>query len=235
MRSLVLSAVFVALSTSAFAADAGKYQAILGDCAGCHGKDLSGGITLATPFGNLVSPNITPDKDTGIGNYTAEDFRAAMKTGVAPGGKLLYPAMPYPYYAHMSDSDVAALWSYLKTVKPVRKSVDVDQLHFPFNLRITMRGWDMLFFDAKTQTNDPAKSAAWNRGAYLVAGPAHCGACHSPKNLFGADKGPLTGAVVAGWYAPDLTSDRNISRPGGMPIPSPPAPWRKRWRIPLRR
>jgi mono/diheme cytochrome c family protein len=200
---------FVAISTSAYAADAGKYQAILGDCAGCHGKDLSGGVTLATPFGNLVSPNITPDKDTGIGNYTADDFRAAMKTGVAPGGKLLYPAMPYPYYARMSDADVATLWSYLKTVKPVRKSVDVDQLHFPFNLRITLRGWDMLFFDAKAQTNDPAKSAAWNRGAYLVAGPAHCGACHSPKNLFGADKGPLTGAVLQGWYAPDLTSDKN--------------------------
>jgi mono/diheme cytochrome c family protein len=209
MSRFFLSAVFVVLSTSAYAADAGKYQAILGDCAGCHGKDLSGGITLATPFGNLVTPNITPDKDTGIGNYTADDFRAAMKTGVAPGGKLLYPAMPYAYYARMSDSDVAALWSYLKTVKPVSKSVDVDQLHFPFNLRIVMRGWNALFFDAKPHADEPGKSAAWNRGAYLVNGAAHCGACHSPKNMFGADKGPLTGAVLAGWYAPDLTSDRN--------------------------
>ena len=209
-RSLLLfAAIFAALSTSAFAADAGKYQAILGDCAGCHGKDLSGGVALMTPFGKLVSPNITPDKDTGIGNYTGEDFRAAMKTGVAPGGKRLYPAMPFPYYARMSDADVAVLWSYLKTVKPVKNSVDVDQLHFPFNLRTTMLGWDMLFFDGKNQTSDPGKSAAWNRGAYLVNGPAHCGACHSPKNLFGADKGPLTGALLQGWYAPDLTSDRN--------------------------
>lgn len=209
MRSFILGAAFVAISTSAFAADAGRYQAVLGDCTGCHGKDFSGGVTLATPFGNLVTPNITPDKDTGIGNYSADDFRAAMKEGRAPGGKLLYPAMPYAYYARMSDGDIAALWSYLKTVKPVRKSVDVNQLHFPFSLRVVMRGWNALFFDAKPHADEPGKSAAWNRGAYLVNGPAHCGACHSPKNMFGADKGPLTGAVLAGWYAPDLTSDRN--------------------------
>lgn len=201
--------VFAALSTSAYAVDIGKYQAALGDCAGCHGKDLSGGVTLATPFGKLVTPNITPDKDTGIGNYTEQDFSAAMRTGIAPGGKRLYPAMPFPYYARMSDADVAALWSYLKTVKPVSKSVDVNQLHFPFNLRTTMLGWDMLFFDARNQTSDPGKSAVWNRGAYLVNGSAHCGACHSPKNMFGADKGPLTGALLQGWYAPDLTSERN--------------------------
>ena len=209
MKTLLLTALFAGLATSAFAADAGKYQAVLGDCAGCHGKDLSGGVTLMTPFGKLVTPNITPDKDTGIGNYTADDFRTAMKSGVAPGGKLLYPAMPYAYYARMSDGDIATLWSYLKTVKPVRKSVDVDQLHFPFNLRIVMRGWNALFFDAKPHADEPGKSAAWNRGAYLVNGPAHCGACHSPKNMFGADKGPLTGAVLQGWYAPDLTGDRN--------------------------
>ncbi len=209
MKWLLLCAVFAAPSTSAFAADGGRYQAVIGDCAGCHGKDLSGGVTLMTPFGKLVTPNITPDKETGIGNYTAEDFGAAMKDGRAPGGKRLYPAMPYPYYAQMSDSDVAALWSYLKTVKPVSKSVEVNQLHFPFNLRVMMAGWDMMFFDAKPHADDPAKSSAWNRGAYIVNGPAHCGACHSPKNMFGADKGPLTGAALQGWYAPDLTSDRN--------------------------
>jgi mono/diheme cytochrome c family protein len=209
MKQYVFGAIFVALSTSAFADEAGKYQAILGDCAGCHGKDMSGGVTLMTPFGKLVTSNITQDKDTGIGNYTADDFRAAMKEGRAPNGKRLYPAMPYPYYAKMSDGDVASLWSYLKTVKPVRKSVDVNQLHFPFNLRVMMAGWDMMFFDAKPQADDPAKNAVWNRGAYLVNGPAHCGACHSPKNAFGADKGPMTGTVLQGWYGPDLTSDRN--------------------------
>jgi mono/diheme cytochrome c family protein len=209
MKQILLGAVFAALSTSAFADEAGKYQATLGDCAGCHGKDLSGGVTLMTPFGKLVTPNITPDKDTGIGNYTAEDFRAAMKEGRAPGGKRLYPAMPYPYYAKMSDGDVASLWSYLKTVKPVRKRVDVNQLHFPFNLRVMMAGWDAMFFNAQPHADDPARNAAWNRGAYLVNGPAHCGACHSPKNTFGADKGPLTGAVLQGWYSPDLTGDRD--------------------------
>jgi mono/diheme cytochrome c family protein len=209
MRQFVFVAAFTVLATSAFAADGGKYQAILGDCAGCHGKDLAGGVTLITPFGKLVAPNITPDKDTGIGNYSAEDFRAAMKAGIAPGGKRLYPAMPYPYYARMSDDDVAALWSYLKTVKPVSKQVDVNQLHFPFNMRVVMAGWDTMFFDPRPHSGDPARGAAWNRGAYLVNGPTHCGACHSPKNMFGADKGPLTGAVLQGWYAPDLTGDRN--------------------------
>ena len=209
MKRILLGAVFAALTTSAFADDAGKYQAVLGDCAGCHGKDLSGGVILVTPFGKMVAPNITPDKDTGVGNYTADEFRAAMKDGVAPGGKRLYPAMPFPYYARMSDGDVAALWSYLQTVKPVKKSVDVNQLHFPFNMRVAMAGWDTMFFDPKPHADDPSKSAVWNRGAYLVNGPAHCGACHSPKNMFGADKGPLTGAVLQGWYAPDLTGDRN--------------------------
>ncbi len=209
MRQLFIVAAFAVLTTSAFANDAGKYQAVLGDCAGCHGKDLSGGVTLMTPFGKLVTPNITPDKDTGIGNYTEDDFRAAMKTGIAPGGKRLYPAMPYPYYAKMSDGDIAALWSYMKTVKPVSKSVVVNQLHFPFNLRVMMTGWNTIFFNSNPLADDPSKGAAWNRGAGLINGPAHCGACHSPKNMFGADKGPLTGAVLQGWYAPDLTSDQN--------------------------
>ena len=208
MRHFLFGAVFVALSTPAFAEEAGKYQAILGDCAGCHGKDLSGGVTLMTPFGKLVTPNITPDKDSGIGNYTADDFRAAMKEGRAPGGKRLYPAMPFPYYARMSDSDVSALWSYLQTVKLVSKQVDVNQLHFPFNLRIMMAGWN-LFSPAAPAPDAAGKSDAWRRGEYLVNGPTHCGACHSPKTILGADKGPLTGAVLQGWYAPDLTSDRN--------------------------
>jgi mono/diheme cytochrome c family protein len=203
----LLVAACAALTTSAFADDAGKYQAVLGDCAGCHGKNLSGGVALMTPFGKLVTPNITPDKETGIGNYSADDFRAAMKIGIAPGGKRLYPAMPYPYYAKVSDGDIAALWSYLKTVKPVRNSVDVNQLHFPFNLRIAMAGWNAVFFRPSAIV-DAGNGPAWNRGNYLVNGPSHCGACHSPKNMFGADNGPMTGAVLQGWYAPDLTSDR---------------------------
>jgi mono/diheme cytochrome c family protein len=204
------AAVFVALSAPALAAttDAGKYQVILGDCEGCHGKNLAGGVVLETPFGKMVAPNITPDKETGIGNYTAQEFVLAMKRGVAPRGRRLYPAMPYPYYAQMSDSDVAALWDYLRTVKPVKNSVEVNQLRFPYNLRPLMRGWNYLFFTPKP-VGDKSKSEEWNRGAYLVSGPGHCGACHSPKNAFGADKPALTGASLQGWFAPDLTSEHN--------------------------
>jgi len=213
MKLALIAAVFTVLSVPAFAAntDAGKYQVILGDCEGCHGKNLAGGVTLETPFGKMLTPNITPDKETGIGNYTAADFKLAMKRGVAPGGKRLYPAMPYPYYAHMPDSDIAAMWDYLRTVKPVKNRVNVNQLRFPYNLRMVMRGWNFLFFDPKPNLlyTPPLKSAEWNRGAYLVNGPGHCGACHSPKNAFGADKGALTGTSLQGWYAPDLTSDRN--------------------------
>jgi mono/diheme cytochrome c family protein len=212
MRKLFLAAAFAALSTSAFAAntDAGRYQSVLGDCEGCHGKNLAGGIALTTPFGKLVTPNITPDKDTGIGNYSAEDFRQAMKAGIAPGGKLLYPAMPYPSYAHMRDGDIAALWMYLRSVKPVKNAVTVNQLRFPFNLRFMMRGWNILFFSPTPYADTAGKSAAWNRGAYLVNGAAHCGACHTAKNVFGADKSAaLTGTSLQGWFAPDLTSDRN--------------------------
>jgi mono/diheme cytochrome c family protein len=205
MRYLLLAAVIVA--GPAFAAnDAGKYQAVLGDCAGCHGRNLAGGVLLQTPFGKMVTPNITSDRDTGIGNYSAEDFRKAMKEGMAPGGKRLYPAMPYPYYARMSDGDVAALWSYIKTVKPVRNQVNVNQLNFPFNLRILMAGWNALFFKPAPLAPDAGQNAAWNRGRYLTQGPGHCGACHAPKNLFGADKDNLSGASLQGWWAPDLTS-----------------------------
>jgi len=219
MKRFLFAAVLAALSAPAFAAntDAGKYQAVLGDCEGCHGKNLAGGVVLETPFGRMVTPNITPDKETGIGTYSLEAFKLAMKRGVAPGGRRLYPAMPYTYYAHMSDADVTALWDYLLTVKPVKNSVDVNQLRFPYNLRPLVRGWNFLFFRPKPIT-DAAKSAEWNRGAYLVNGPGHCGACHSPKNAFGADKGALTGTVLQGWFAPDLTGDRNAGLGSWTPV-----------------
>lgn len=210
IKRLWFAAAFALLSIPAQAAtiDAGKYQVALGDCEGCHGKDLAGGLVLETPFGKMVAPNITPDKETGIGNYTAQEFALAMKRGVAPGGRRLYPAMPYPYYAHMADSDVAALWDYLRTVKPVKNIVNVNQLRFPYNLRFLMRGWNYLFF-RPVPIGDKAKSEEWNRGAYLVNGPGHCGACHSPKNAFGADQGSLTGTSLQGWFAPDLTGEHN--------------------------
>ncbi len=211
MKRLILAAALL-VSTLAFAApalaanEAGHYQAILGDCEGCHGRNLAGGVVLETPFGKLVAPNITPDKQTGIGGWSEEDFRRAMKTGVAKGGKRLYPAMPYVSYARMSDADVAALWAWLRTVRPVSNSVTVNRLRFPFNQRILMWGWNLLFFRPGPPPSDPAQSAVWNRGAYLVNGPGHCGTCHTPKNMFGADKGTaLSGASLQGWWAPDLT------------------------------
>jgi mono/diheme cytochrome c family protein len=203
----IAAALLLLAATPAFAAariEEGGYQAVLADCAGCHGKDLSGGVALETPFGRLVTPNITPDRQTGIGNYSAADFRAAMKTGYARG-KPLYPAMPYPAYARMSDHDVDALFAWLKTVKPVRHAVEVNQLRFPFNWRFLARVWNWLFFRAPSPVMDPGKGRAWARGEYLVNGPAHCGTCHTPKNLFGADSSPaLGGAVLQGWFAPDL-------------------------------
>jgi mono/diheme cytochrome c family protein len=199
-----------ACSLPALAADpeAGRYQSVLGDCEGCHGKNLAGGLVLETPFGRMVAPNITPDKETGIGNYTRQEFSLAMRRGVAPGGRRLYPAMPYPYYAHMNGRNIVALWDYLQTVKPVKNKVDVNQLRFPFNMRILMRGWNKLFFHP-TPAVQAGKGDEWNRGAYLVNGPGHCGACHAPKNMFGADKRVLTGASLQGWFAPDLTSENN--------------------------
>ena len=193
MKTILLAAALVAIAVPASAqtVNAGKYQVIVGDCEGCHGKDLAGGVELQTPFGKLVSSNITPDKDTGIGNYTAQDFKVAMTKGIAPGGKRLYPAMPYPYYAHLDDRSLTDMWSYLRSVKPVKKSVNVNQLRFPYNLRIGMLGWNALFYNPKPIVQDAAKGNDWNRGAYLVNGPAHCGACHAPKNMFGADRAPL--------------------------------------------
>ncbi|MEO8300766.1 MAG: cytochrome c [Rhizomicrobium sp.] len=212
MKMIFMAAVFaaVAMPASAQAVSAGKYQVIIGDCEGCHGKDLAGGVELQTPFGKMVAPNITPDKDTGIGNYSAEDFKAAMTKGIGPGGTRFYPAMPYPYYAHLDDRSLTAMWDYMRTVKPVKKSITVNQLRFPYNLRIGMLGWNALFFAPKPIVPDAAKGSAWNRGAYLVNGPAHCGACHAPKNMFGADKsGALSGTSLQGWFASDLTGDRD--------------------------
>jgi mono/diheme cytochrome c family protein len=192
---------------------AGRTQAILADCEGCHtapgGKPLAGGLVLQSPFGRLAAPNITPDDGTGIGAWTKEEFRRAVKSGMAPAGRRLYPAMPYPYYARISDAEVDGLWAYLQTVAPVRHRVRANLLPFPFNIRALMAGWNALFFRPSAPAPQKGKSAAWLRGEYLVNGPGHCGACHTPKNLLGADKGTkLTGASLQGWFAPDITGDK---------------------------
>lgn len=191
--------------------EAGRYQATLGDCAGCHtapgGKPFAGGVALETPFGTLVAPNITPDRDTGIGAWSEEDFRRALKQGVGHGGERLYPAMPYTAYTKMSDSDVAALWAYLRTVQPVGNKVQSNQLPFPFRIRLLMAGWNWINFTPGDFKPDAKKSAEWNRGAYIVEGAGHCSVCHAPKSALGADKGGLTGTVLQGWFAPNITGN----------------------------
>jgi len=215
MRAVMLAALLLAGgSASARAQDIiadGRYQAVLGDCAGCHtapgGKPLAGGTVLETPFGKIAAPNITPDRDTGLGRWTEADFRRAMREGISPGGKRLYPAMPYPAYARMSDADISALWAYMKSVVPARHAVEPNLLPFPFNIRALMMGWNWLNPSVVGFAPTPGKSAEWNRGAYLVTGPGHCGTCHTPKTLLGADRAAvLTGASLQGWFAPEITA-----------------------------
>jgi len=193
----------------------GRYLAITSDCASCHtvpgGKPFAGGRPIETPFGNIVAPNITPDLETGIGAWSEEAFDAAVRKGVRPNGARLYPAMPYNAYTKMSRDDVDAIRAYLNSVDPVSNAVIANTLPFPFNIRATMRIWDALYFKAGEFKPDPAKSAEWNRGAFLVDGPAHCGACHTPKTFLGGDRTDqyLQGSYLQGWSAPDITNDKH--------------------------
>jgi mono/diheme cytochrome c family protein len=191
----------------------GRYLATLADCVACHtapgGKPYAGGLPLQTPFGTLLSPNITPDQETGIGNWTEKDFIGAMQDGIGRGGKHLYPAMPYPAYTKLSREDVLAIRTYLATLDPVRNAVDVNQLPFPFNQRASLIFWNWMNFKSGRFQPDAKKSAEWNRGAYLVEGLGHCGTCHSGKNALGGDKTAsyLQGAPLEGWFAPNITAD----------------------------
>jgi mono/diheme cytochrome c family protein len=191
----------------------GRYLAVLSDCAACHtapgGQPFAGGLALQTPFGTLVAPNITPDRDTGIGNMTDAEFLAALHDGRGRNGRRLYPAMPYPAYTKMSDDDVFAIRAYLTTVAPVSNKVISNQLPFPFNIRLAMVFWNRLNFTPGRYQPDPQKPGEWNRGAYIVQGAAHCGTCHTPKTILGGDKNDaaLAGAALQGWFAPDITND----------------------------
>ncbi|HVW55270.1 MAG TPA: cytochrome c [Rhizobiaceae bacterium] len=224
MKTLAASLVLLAaLATPAVAGpqefdhiNAGYYQSILGDCQGCHtrpgGEPYAGGEPLETPFGKIVPPNITPDKETGIGNWTEAEFRSAMKEGIGKGGEHLYPAMPYPAYSKMTDGDIANLWAYMQTLKPVHRAVRANLLPFPFNIRLVMKGWNWINFKPQPFKADPSKSDEWNRGAYIVTGAGHCGTCHTPKTTLGADKDSeaLMGASLAGWFAPNITNDKRL-------------------------
>ena len=190
----------------------GELLAALGDCAVCHtkvnGAVNAGGRAIETPFGVIYSTNITPDPETGIGAWSYPAFERAMREGIHRDGKHLYPAFPYNHFAKTSDADLQALYAYLMA-QPAVKSVSPEtKLAFPFNLRPLMAGWNALFHSGATFAPDPAQSATWNRGAYLVEGLGHCGACHSPRNALGAEKAEayLAGGFAEGWEAPPLTS-----------------------------
>ena len=193
----------------------GEYLARAGDCVACHSKPggipFAGGFTMPTPFGTLYSPNITPDEKTGIGTWTADQFYQMLHTGRSPDGTLLYPAMPFPAYTKVTRPDADALYSYLRSLKPVRQVNRNNELRFPYNNRSLMYGWRALYFSEGTFVPQPARSTQFNRGAYLVQGLGHCASCHSTINALGgsADDAAFAGGLIPlqNWYAPSLTAN----------------------------
>lgn len=201
----------------AAAIERGRYLATAGDCIACHsvpgGKPMAGGLALATPLGAIVATNITPSTTHGIGNYTLKQFSDAVRHGVRADGANLYPAMPYTAYAKVTDEDTAALYDYfMHGVAAVDAApAQTTDLPFPFNIRLSMAGWNLLFLDKKPFVADASKSMEWNRGAYLAQGLAHCTTCHTPRNALMAEQlsKELGGADLGTWYAPNITSDIN--------------------------
>lgn len=192
----------------------GEYLARAADCSACHTvsgeRRFAGGLAIVLPFGTLYSTNITPDKDTGIGNYSDRDFLNAVQRGIRRDGSRLYPAMPFPSYALMTDADVLAIKSYLFSLPPVRAANIPNTLSFPFNQRWSMIFWSSVFAKDTRFTPNAAQSAEWNRGAYIAEALAHCGECHTPRNFaFALDNvNKFSGAVTEGWYAFNVTSDK---------------------------
>ncbi|PYB84285.1 MULTISPECIES: c-type cytochrome [Pseudomonas] len=199
----------------------GEYVARLSDCVACHsvpGKaPFAGGLEMATPLGAIHATNITPDRDHGIGAYSLADFDRAVRQGVAPGGRRLYPAMPYPSYAKLSDDDVRALYAFfMKGVQPAAEANIPSSIPWPLNLRWPIALWNGLFAPTTAYAQKPDQDPLWNRGAYIVQGPGHCGSCHTPRGLAFNEKALdesgapfLAGALLDGWYAPSLRQDHN--------------------------
>ena len=188
----------------------GARLAALGDCISCHtvpgGTPFAGGRAIQTPFGTIYASNITPDSESGIGTWSEAAFRRAMRQGVDRGGHQLYPAFPYDHFTRVSDADDADLYAYLMTREPARATIPPNDLSFPFGIRALIAGWKLLFFRPAPFHPDSTQTEAWNRGAYLVQGLAHCGACHTPRNFLGAEKTGrrFDGGEVQGWYADSL-------------------------------
>jgi len=191
-----------------------------GYCAECHtakgAQQFAGGYAFETPFGVIYSTNITPDPETGIGTWSEAAFRRAMHEGVSRDGAHLFPVFTYDHFTKLSDDDVRALYAYFMTRPPVHAPARPNGISFPFNIRYLQAGWKLLFFRPGRFEPDAGKSAEWNRGAYLAQGLSHCGACHTPRNLLGAEqsRNAYGGAAIDNWVAPPLTA----ANPA-------PAPW----------
>src|SRR5205809_768305 len=220
-RSLVFAAAAAperALFDAAVVAKGAELAAI-GNCRSCHtksgGEPFAGGLPLSTPFGTIHSTNITPDPDTGIGLWSGEDFLRAMHDGVDRAGRHLYPAFPYDHFTRMDALDVAAIYAFIMTRDPVRAESPANRLRPPAGFRPAIAVWKALYFEPGVYRPDPSKSATWNRGAYLVEGLAHCGACHTPRNALGAERGSaqFAGGDVDNWHAYALTDQSHAPVP----------------------
>jgi mono/diheme cytochrome c family protein len=191
----------------------GEYLTRAADCAACHtapgGKQFAGGRAFKLPFGTLYSPNITPDRETGIGGWSDEDFVRALHEGVGRDGRYLYPAFPYPSYTLMTRNDVLAIKAYLLSLKPVRHVPPDNELMFPFNQRYLMRFWNLLFNPDRRFQPNTGQTAEWNRGAYLSEAIGHCGDCHTPRNLLQglSSSRKFAGAIIEGWKAYNITPE----------------------------
>ena len=218
MIALALSGTATAASSPELIAK-GEYLARAGDCVVCHTgpgeKPFAGGLKMATPLGEIYTTNITPDKDTGIGDYTFEDFERAMRQGVAKDGHHLYPAMPYPSYAKVSEDDLKALYAFfMESVPATSRKNAPSEIPRPLNWRWPLAAWNMVFTDTIGYTPDPAHDEAWNRGAYLVQGLGHCGSCHTPRGIFFQEKALkenrdiyLSGGNLDNWFASSLRAE----------------------------
>jgi mono/diheme cytochrome c family protein len=216
-----------ALPTLSHAADdalvtRGEYLAKTGDCIACHstphGKPFTGGLKMMTPMGAIYSTNITPDPETGIGQYSEDDFKRAMREGIAKDGHNLYPAMPYPSYAKVNDDDMHALYTYfMHGVAPIKQANREPDIKWPLNMRWPLKFWNMVFLEKGVYQDKTGKDVAWNRGAYLIQGLGHCGSCHTPRGIAFQEQALdesgalyLSGSPIDNWFASNLTGEHNV-------------------------
>lgn len=216
LAALLLSAPAWADEDGFVSVQRGHALAVAGDCIACHtapnGAAYSGGRGITTPFGTVNSANLTPDIETGIATWSKDDFWQALHNGIRPDGTHLYPVFPYTHYTKITRDDSDAIYAFFRTLPATHRAVDRDTLPFPFDIRASMTAWNAAFFSPGVFQPDPARSEAYNRGAYLVEGLGHCGVCHTPMNMAGANKASeeLEGNSLGDWYAPNITADSRI-------------------------